>query len=171
MNKPLMSLTAADLMSRNVMLVPQEMSLQGAARLLSRAHVSGAPVVDSAGRCAGVVSTTDFLHWVEKGKTRKQIEENVHQPWQIRSDEPSQTDTVKEFMTADPVTVSPGTTIGALAQMMMDAHIHRIIVVDQDERPVGVVSATDILAALAREASPKETVPDENAGSYFAVQS
>ena len=81
------------------------------------------------------------------------------------------TEKVGQFMTADPVTVSPGTTIGALAQMMMDAHIHRIIVVDQDERPVGVVSATDILAALAREASPKETVPDENAGSYFAVQS
>ena len=46
MDKPLACLTAADLMSRDLVLVPQEMSLQGAAHLLSRSHVSGAPVVD-----------------------------------------------------------------------------------------------------------------------------
>ena len=33
--------------------------------------------------------------------------------------------------------------------MMIDAHIHRVIVVDEDRIPVGVVSSTDILAALA----------------------
>ena len=49
MNKRLFSLTAADVMSRELVLVPQEMSLQGAARLLSRARVSGAPVVDQDG--------------------------------------------------------------------------------------------------------------------------
>lgn len=64
MDKCLHSLTAADLMSRNLVLVPQDMSLQGAARLLSRAQVSGAPVVNENGRCVGVLSTTDFLHWV-----------------------------------------------------------------------------------------------------------
>jgi CBS-domain-containing membrane protein len=34
--------------------------------------------------------------------------------------------------------------------MMLDAHIHRILVVDHDGKPVGIVSSTDILAALAR---------------------
>ncbi len=33
--------------------------------------------------------------------------------------------------------------------MMIDAHIHRVIVVDKDERPIGIVSSTDILAAVA----------------------
>jgi CBS domain-containing protein len=33
--------------------------------------------------------------------------------------------------------------------MMIDAHIHRVIVVDEEERPIGIVSNTDVLAALA----------------------
>jgi predicted transcriptional regulator len=42
--------------------------------------------------------------------------------------------------------------------MMMDAHIHRVIVVDSENRPIGVVSSTDILAAVARAAGPTESV-------------
>src|SRR4051812_17557451 len=60
-DKPLTALTAEDLMSREVITVPTGMSLRGAALLLTRAHVSGAPVVDERGRCVGVLSTSDFL--------------------------------------------------------------------------------------------------------------
>ena len=40
-SKSLMSLCAADIMSRNIVMVPRAMSLQGAARMLSRAAVWG----------------------------------------------------------------------------------------------------------------------------------
>ena len=33
--------------------------------------------------------------------------------------------------------------------MMLDAHIHHLIVVDERRRPVGIVTSTDILAAVA----------------------
>ena len=59
------SLTASDLMSRAVLVIPHEMSLRGAARLLSRTHLSGAPVVDCDGHCVGVLSTTDFMRFIE----------------------------------------------------------------------------------------------------------
>jgi predicted transcriptional regulator len=45
------------------------------------------------------------------------------------------------------------TPIGDLARMMIDAHIHRLIVVDDAGRPAGVVSSTDLLAALAAAAT------------------
>jgi predicted transcriptional regulator len=32
---------------------------------------------------------------------------------------------------------------------MLDAHIHRLIVVDEAGAPVGVISSTDILSAVA----------------------
>jgi CBS-domain-containing membrane protein len=156
MRKSLLSLTAADLMSRDLVIVPQDMSLQGAARMLSRAHVSGAPVVDDKGRCVGVLSTTDFLHWVENGNPRSQPKESVCHAWQIFGGDAAPTDTVGSFMTADPVTVSAGANVGRLAQMMLDARIHRVIVVDADGRPIGIVSSTDVLAAVAREAHAKE---------------
>ena len=60
-NRSLLSLCASDIMSRNILMIRREMSLQGAARLLSRAGVSGAPVVDDQGRCVGVLSATDFI--------------------------------------------------------------------------------------------------------------
>jgi len=154
-SKSLMSLCAADIMSRNIVMVPRAMSLQGAARMLSRAAVTGAPIVDDQGRCIGVLSATDFMHLVEtdaqpRHKTHGHCE-GISQSWQIPEGNPQQSASVEEFMTKDPVLVPPGTSIGELARMMMDAHIHRIIVVDMTtNRPLGIVSSMDILAAVAR---------------------
>jgi CBS domain-containing protein len=41
-----------------------------------------------------------------------------------------------------------------LARAMLDAHIHRVIVVDELQRPIGIVSTTDILAAVANRDLP-----------------
>jgi CBS domain-containing protein len=35
--------------------------------------------------------------------------------------------------------------------MMIDAHIHRVPFLDERGRPVGIVSSTDVLAAVMRE--------------------
>ena len=153
LSRPLLSLTAADLMSTALVVVPQSMSLQGAARLLSRANVSGAPVVDSDGRCVGVLSASDFVAWADKGeraaKQRTTSCDCAYSAWQIMDAEDLPQDQVEHHMTADPVTAAPVTVIDQLARMMVDAHIHRIIVVDAELRPVGIVSSTDILAAVA----------------------
>lgn len=152
--KSLMSLCAADIMSAHVVMVPREMSLQGAARMLARAGVTGAPVVDSHGRCIGVLSATDFMHWVEKDRVvgaAKGPRESMCSAWQIPTDSIEPTCRVEDFMTKDPVIVVGGTRIGELARMMMDAHIHRLIVIDgASQRPIGIVSTMDILAAVAR---------------------
>ena len=148
-----LSLCAGDIMSRHVVMIPRAMSLQGAARSLARAKVSGAPVVDDNGRCIGVLSTTDFMHSVEHeddsdSKTRV-TSKPMCQSWQI-PESSIQPCCVEDYMTKDPVLVPPDTRIGELARMMMDAHIHRLIVVDKTQRPIGIVSSIDILAAIAR---------------------
>jgi CBS domain-containing protein len=56
MAKPLLALTAADLMSDPVVMIPQEMSLNKAAHLLALNRISGAPVIDGEGNCVGVLS-------------------------------------------------------------------------------------------------------------------
>jgi CBS domain containing-hemolysin-like protein len=69
--------------------------------------------------------------------------------WQVVDVEKLPTDEVRRFMTPDPVTARPTTSVRVLARMMIDAHIHRLIVVDEERRPVGVVSSTDLLGAMA----------------------
>lgn len=59
--------TVADLMSRDPVRLSEQMPLREAARLLLRAGVGGAPVVDARGRCVGVLSAADVLRWVAGG--------------------------------------------------------------------------------------------------------
>jgi CBS domain-containing protein len=155
-SKPLLTLTAADLMSPTVMTIPRDMSLRQAAHLLAQADISGAPVTNAEGHCVGVISARDFVSWAERGKgtARKGSGgvECVCSAWQIVPSETLPEDVVANYMTANPVTITPGILIGALAQMMIDAHIHRVIVLDRVGRPIGVVSSTDVLAAVARAA-------------------
>jgi CBS-domain-containing membrane protein len=130
--RPLLTLTAADLMTRDVIAVPAGTSMRAAAHILAKARVSGAPVINAEGRCVGVLSASDFF--------RGAVQENL---------EIDPTDKAGEHMTADPVTANSATPIRQLARMMLDADIHRVIVVDEQERPIGVVSSTDVLAAMA----------------------
>lgn len=70
--------------------------------------------------------------------------------WQTLEPAERSQGTVREYMTPDPVTAAADTPVRVLARMMIDASVHRVIVVDAASRPVGIVSATDLLAAVAR---------------------
>src|SRR3989442_7976247 len=83
LDKSLHYLTAEDLMSRDVVTVPAGMSLRGAAVLLSRAQVSGAPVVDRDNRCIGVLSTADFLKLAGNPARGRCTSSCVCSEWQV----------------------------------------------------------------------------------------
>jgi CBS domain-containing protein len=155
--KALFNLTAADLMNEEVETIPPWMTLPAAARTLARSHISGAPVVNTEGECVGVISTTDFMTWAEKGEPpdKKSTAAEVCFPWQIVDEDNFTANSVRGHMTADPVTVRSNVSIGELAQKMVDAHIHRLIVVNEENKPIGVISSTDILAALANAVNSK----------------
>lgn len=140
--------------------------------MLARAGVTGAPVVDADGACIGVLSATDFMHWVENDrKTTKPVVpvRPMCSAWQIPEAAGETQMCVVDFMTKDPVLVGANTRIGELARIMMDAHIHRVVIVETGtERPIGIVSSMDILAAVARaDAAAVEDAfaPDAMAGA------
>jgi CBS-domain-containing membrane protein len=150
--KPLAALTAEDVMSCAVKTIPQEMPLQEAARLLAHEQISGAPVVDTRGRCVGVLSATDFVRWAEKGTkaVHSATWPSYCSDWQVVDLEFLPREEVRCHMSSDLVTAAPTATVTELARWMLDAHIHRVVVIDAERRPVGIVSSTDILAAVAR---------------------
>ena len=149
--KPFLELTAADLMTTPVRTIPQNTTLREAAHLLTHERISGAPVVDAGGRCIGVLSSSDFVTWAGKDGNGKAV--HFLAPWGEMIDiDDSPDNEIRHYMTAQPVTVAPTAPIGELAQKMVDAHIHRVLVVVDEGRPQGIVSSTDILAAVARAA-------------------
>lgn len=74
--------------------------------------------------------------------------------WQVVELDVLPVEDVRHFMTADPVTVHEGADVRTIARLMTDALVHRVIVVDGERRPVGVVSGTDLIAALVRAPAP-----------------
>ena len=151
--KPFLEWTAADLMSREVIAVPKHLTLRAAARLLTGSRISGAPVVNHAGRCVGVLSTTDLTAWSGKEESTPR-ERGEASPgaceWEIITTLAPVEEQVRDWMTADPIMAPPTASLSELARSMIDAHVHRVIIAEEDGRPVGIVSSTDILAAVAR---------------------
>jgi predicted transcriptional regulator len=148
---PLGSLSAGRLMSKDLLIIPRDMSLKTAARMLIEKGVSGAPVVDDSRRCIGVISTTDFMRAIEANHRPFANTEGFCFPWQMEEHvDKLPTAEVGEYMTTDPVLIPDDTRIAEMARQMVDAHIHRLIVVDDNRHPIGIVTSMDLLAAIAR---------------------
>jgi CBS domain-containing protein len=152
----LFALTAEDLMSRDVITIPQRMPLSDAVGVLAQAHIGGAPVMDGRGECVGVFSLADFARRTRPGNRVAHLAPPVPgcvcTEWEVVQPDwdALPPDAVGRYVTPNPVVVSPATTLGEMARKMVDGHIHRPIVTDAEGRPVGIVSSTDLLAAVAR---------------------
>jgi len=59
---------------------------------------------------------------------------------------------IAHYMTPNPVVVPPTMPITKLSRGMLDAHFHRLFVVQEQGRPIGIVSCTNIMRAVAHTA-------------------
>jgi len=56
---------------------------------------------------------------------------------------------VGEIMSSPAITVPMTTSLVETAQLMRDRRVHRLVAVDDDHDPVGVLSGTDFVALVA----------------------
>jgi CBS-domain-containing membrane protein len=83
-------------MTRDVITVPQEISIRAAANLLCRSRglkipgvfndseLWAVPVVDLKGVCVGALQATDFVHWANKGDPRREAASPPTCPYQVQ---------------------------------------------------------------------------------------
>lgn len=128
--------TVADLMTLEPIVIPANARLAEAETLMREQYVSGLPVVDARGSLVGVISQTDFIHLAGPG-TRDLIR---LAPDEIR---------VADVMSIPPVTVQLTTSLVEAARVMVRERVHRVVAVDNAQRPVGVLSAMDYVALFA----------------------
>jgi CBS domain-containing protein len=143
--------TVGDLMALDPIVIKANAPLAEAAELLDRHRISGLPVVDAGGSLVGVVSQTDLV--------RARSTEYLWSNWPGLA--------VRHLMTSPAITVTRSTPLGIAAARMERQHIHRLVVVaDDDERlPIGILSMTDLVHAIATKPTPGlrgVTVPAED---------
>lgn len=148
--------TAFDLMSREVLTLPSGMPLADAAEKLIERRISGAPVV-SEGKVVGVLSLFDLVSHEAYG-TRlfhgfyaypPRVDDGGSAFWEGHLERTIKSGaTVDSVMTRKLISVPPDEPIPSVARLMVDRHVHRVLVMEEGKL-VGLVSTTDILAYIA----------------------
>lgn len=131
-------LRAGDLMTIEPVVVRVDAPIEEAQRLILEYGVSGLPVVDESETLVGVISQTDFMHLENLGLGHL----IHHKETGIR---------VGEVMSHPAVTVGLATYLGDVARTMVDERVHRVVVVNDQRRAIGVVSAMDFVKLYADE--------------------
>lgn len=153
---PISAQRASDLMTANPVCAAPHMSVRDLVVLLDGAGVSGAPVVDRQGAVIGVVSKSDLLHAC---LSRADDYEPAYLYELIRGDEsedvgpasgfPDPDIRVEDFMSEDPITAPPSTPVTALARTMLESRVHRVVIVDDERIPIGIVTSLDLVRLIA----------------------
>jgi len=136
-------LTAADIMTRDVISVVPDMTVAETSELLTRYRIHGAPVVDAAGQLVGMVSLVDLVGRVGEKVT--------------------------DIMTSDPVSAAQDASVEEVAGMMLDQMVRRLPIVEGG-RVIGIVSASDIIRVFlnlhdtgGEREGPREMAPPKRA--------
>ena len=146
----LLTLRVCDVMSRHVVSIAATKNMSEAADLLTRHFISGAPVTGPQGQCVGMLSATDFVRCVAAAKDSAldlAPERNGCQKHRHACPAPA-TDLVASHMSALVQSVASGQPLTEAARRMCQNHIHRLVVLDDQGRPTGVLTALDIVAEL-----------------------
>jgi predicted transcriptional regulator len=152
----LASLTAAEVMVKEVKTVAQSMWVRDLVQWLALMKVSGAPVVDKSGKLVGVISETDIV------KPQAQLEGKNYFCSNFYEYDPFAGGVgvfeectlklldmrVRDLMTREVITALPQESMDLVTQRLLAHHIHRLIVAEE-QVILGLISTPDIMRALA----------------------
>ncbi|MEP6873637.1 MAG: HPP family protein [Burkholderiales bacterium] len=139
-----------DVMSRDVAVVAFGTPLQDAWALLRARGIKALPVVDRASRIVGIVTLADFLRGAEL---------DLHSGWadrlrsMLRATTTSHSDkaeVVGQIMTRTVRVASADRPLGELVPLFADTGHHHIPIIDAEQRLVGIITQSDLVAALCK---------------------
>lgn len=128
--------TVGDVTSRAFLVCREDNTVISAARTMTQAGWRSIVVVDSMGRLQGVITGHQLVRLAGNN-----VDEDLR---------------VKDFMNRNLITVDINASLQQAADLMIQNHRHRVIVVDKNDPegfPLGVISSFDIVAEMARPQS------------------
>ncbi len=113
---------AREIMTRDVISILDEATVEDAARFLARNRISGLPVVNADGMLMGLVTEHDLI--AKQGRQ------------------------VTDIMSRSVITVSPDTEVEEVQHLLTNQRIRRVPVIE-DGKVVGIVSRSDLVRQIA----------------------
>jgi len=150
-------LTAKDIMTRDVLSVRPDTSIEELSSILVKNEISGVPVVDDAGALYGIVTENDlisrnkrlhiptvvsFLDAAIYLESSKKFEQEVKRLTATR---------VGDICSRKVVTIAEDTTVTDIATIMFEKKAHLLPVL-RGGKVVGIVGKRDMVKAVARQA-------------------
>ncbi len=137
-----------DIMSKDIVSVEFGTELAEAWTLMREYSIEALPVLNRARHVIGIVTRSDFIYHADlpdyagmRGRLRAFLRRTDH----THSDKH---EVVGQIMSTQVRTAADSTPIAELVHLMSDAGFHRLPVIDAQSRLVGMVTQTDLVAAL-----------------------
>lgn len=149
-------LLAKDIMTKKIITINQDASIEELSGLLLDNNISGVPVVDNDGKMIGIATEGDIivrdtdLHFPRYFKLLDSIiylesltkfKNSLKKHLAIK---------VSEIMTSDVISCSPETPVDDIANTMVENKINRIPVLSADGKPAGIITRADIIKSMVR---------------------
>lgn len=131
---------ARDIMTPSPVCLDARTPIDQAARRMVQANLKRLPVIDEQGKLVGMLSRVDVLHSL------------VNAPPGVQAHAQVNGTTVGEVMSLNVPVVEEHTPLPDIVDKMVDGDWRRVIVVDRNGRPVGLITDGDLVARVA----PKE---------------
>ena len=151
--KRLGELSVADYMTPQAVVVDDTERLTRAIGILGEQRLSVLPVVDQDGIVVGILSNTDLLQVTHELQADigalNYVNESTREFLLKMIIDQGDFTRVRDVMTAPVETISPETNLIVAARKLVDRNFHHLPVVDGRNAPIGVISTSDFVRAVA----------------------
>ena len=144
-----LGLRCGDVMARDIVTIEFAAELQEAWTLLRAYKVHALPVIDRASRrLLGIVTVADFLRQIDATRMSslaEKIQGLLRRSPGVTSEK---AEVVGQIMTVNPYAVTAETSVVEVVKKLSDAGLHHVPVVDEKQRVIGMLTQSDLIAAL-----------------------
>ncbi len=142
-----MTLVASEIMKTEIVSVNPTTPLTELEDTLIGRHIGGVPVIDG-GKLVGIVSRSDIVRYFSIQRSMAQLLGKAKETESARNHRADPHLTVRDIMAESVVTAPPDTPVEVVARLMVDRHVHRVLVTEGGS-VVGIISALDLTRLIA----------------------
>lgn len=147
-----MPMNVKNIMSKNVITIKDTATYFEAAKILYDHKFTGAPIVDDKDNLVGMITEKDlfkvlypyYKSYYENPETYADSSDRESKATEIKDD------SIEKFFSREIITVTPDTPIMQAGAMLIAKGIHRMPVVDNNGKLVGIISRGDIFREVLK---------------------